>query len=70
MPTKLQQLVEEFLTYHRFSMSEFCRIANIEISTLEKILNNQHYVTIFDYGKLAHILNVDTSLILRLSATE
>ena len=70
MPTKLQQLVQDYLDTHRFSKLELCRLAKLEVPTLEKILNHQHYVSIFEYQKLAYVLNVDTSFLLYLSSTE
>lgn len=70
MQNKTQQLVENFLAYHKFSKSDLCRLADIDLLTLEKILNQQQYVSIFEYEKLAHVLNVDTTLLLDISSTK
>ena len=54
------QLIQDFYLFiekHKLSIYEFCRITSFDIIILNKILNNELYVSIFDYFKLAQIID-------------
>ena len=56
---KKLMLIQEFLSLHNFTEEDFCRIAGITSSTLNKIMHHEHYVCLHDLNKIANILNID-----------
>ena len=62
--SNLLNTIQNYLNVHNFTIEEFCRLAHIDKSIIEKIKNKEHYVSLQDYQKLAFILNVDLTFVL------
>ena len=55
----LKNTINNYLSLHKFTKEEFCRITNYDLEILNKILNHELYVSIFDLKKLAYLMDFD-----------